>query len=304
VSNSGDSGPSVFDSAAPPVGDTGIRQADVKTEVYRAGDSPLSEAAATENYHQDISSTPATENYHQDLPAVPASPFTEDFREEVPANADTGYSPDATVPNISYGESGAGSGGLVPPSDEFFTSPNAGAADPFATVTAGSAVQDEFVQTPEPEPQPAARPIAAVPKKKGSKMPYLLGGLAALFILGIAILGAGWFVYTNYYVNASVSPSPQPTPEFSPTPEPTVENVYVPNANENSNSNTNLTVEPTPIPTPVPTQEAPEEPVQTPSTPRENPRVTRTPTTRQTGTPAVKPTPTKAKPNNRTDIIQ
>ena len=282
----GDSGSGGYDLNSTPTGDSGVRQADVKTEVYRAGDPALT-GGATSDY-RDFSSTPA-------------SPFTEDFRADTGNNSGGGFSPDATVPNISYDAAEEHAPAGSPSHVEFFTTPNVEGGNPFATVTPGSssaAGEPEHVShVSQPAPPPA--------KKKSSKTLLLVGGLAALFILGIGALGAGWFVYANYYAGAIVEPSPTPMPtlEFSPTPEPTVDNSAITNSNENSNSESTLTVEPTPEPTAEPTRPASDD--SNPSTPRTIPQNTpRTTSTRPTNSPAAKSTPKPRPNNNRTDIIQ
>ncbi len=277
------SGGGGYDFNSTPSGDSGVRQADVKTEVYRAGDSGITGGGTSE---------------YKDLAATPASPYTEDFRDDGNSNSGGGYSPDATVPNISYESGGEHAAAGSAPNVEFFTTPNLEGGNPFATVTPGTSVgvsEAEHVSH-------ASQPVQMVAKKKSSKTLLLIGGLAALFILGIGALGAGWFVYTNYYAGAIVEPSPSPLPtlEFSPTPEPTVDNTAVTNSNENSNSESSLTVEPTPEPTVEPTRPTSDE--TNPSTPRTVPQ--NTPRTRPANSPAAKSTPKPRPNNNRTDIIQ
>lgn len=287
--NTGRSGGFVDQGTSQPSGNSGVRQADVKTEVFRAGDSPLNGSEF---------------NIPQEKPA----PFTEDFSTSEPSEPN--FSADATIPNIAYEQASLGNTGAVDAASvpEFFTTPNIDAnSNPFATVTAppsGTESQPEraaVISAPVNEPRPSA--TVSAKKKSSSKTVILLGVLAVLFVVGIGAVGAGWFVYSNYYAGATVepSPSPQPTPEISPSPEPTMESVSVSNSdvtNVNTNQNSNVSVEPTPAPTPEITT--------VPVTPRANPTpqtTVRTTPVRPERTPVVKATP-KPRTNNRTDIIQ
>ncbi|MBV9241830.1 MAG: hypothetical protein JO314_07475, partial [Acidobacteria bacterium] len=75
-------------------------------------------------------------------------------------------------------------------------------------------------------------------KKKGSKMPFVLGALVGVVILAGGAGGGGWYYYNNIYKSKVVTPTPesgvQPTPiptinvVDSSTPEPSNTNVAAP----------------------------------------------------------------------------
>lgn len=256
-----------------------VRQADVKTEVYRAGESPLISSG--------YETPPPAETSYTSNPTPPV----ENFRptENIPAGQ--GFSPDATVPIISLEGADSGfQGGGQASTPEFFTTPNA--SDSYATATQGGSAQQVAETSPGTTPNvQAARAIPTPAKKKSSsKLILALGALAVLFVLGVVSLGAGYYVYTTYYAGTT-EPSPQPSLDVSPSPEPTFESVSDSNSVDNSNSNTNtnandLTVSPTPFPTSTP------EPLNTPGPARPTPQVQikETPV-RPVRTPGPRPTP-------------
>jgi serine/threonine protein kinase len=268
-------------------GDNGVRQSDVKTEVYHAGSTPLY--------------TPTEPAYEE--PVVPVTPVPENDWSASPVSPADSFSPDATRPNISY-DAGVPSSPFA--AGETFSQPGDDVQDPFATRTA----EPEFQQPPIQQP---SRPVvAAVAPKKKSKAPLVVGALAALFIFGVVAVAGGWFVYSNYYAAAAVEPSPTPEPtlEIAPTPEPTLEAITNTNSNSsiaetdtNSNTNSNsdiTTVEPTPVP-----DEPSETRDTTPNTRQQRTEVKRTTTSTTTkgdpGKPTGKSTPKKS---NRTVIMQ
>ena len=78
------------------------------------------------------------------------------------------------------------------------------------------------VASPPPPPL-TTRPQQVTPpqvKKSSAKMGLLFGGLAGLFLLAVAAVGGGWYVYRNYYLSATptVRTSPSPAPTASPSP--------------------------------------------------------------------------------------
>ncbi|MEP7213698.1 MAG: protein kinase [Acidobacteriota bacterium] len=167
-------------------------------------------------------------------------------------------------------------------------------------------------QFPVPPPPPAKtvveRPAVAVKSKKsGSKAGLIIGGLAALFVLAIIAVGAGYIMYSNYYPGTAVvepTPSPEPTLMPSPSPERTFEALTNSNANSestaasNSNSSVNdLTVSATPVPAPS-AQQSPD--VAT----RPAPVPARTPAARPTTQSTPKTTPKPKTPSDRTVILQ
>jgi len=249
-----------------PVVDEPIRQADVKTEVFLAADVPA------------IAATP--EPPVAEVPTAAEAPpafVTEDFSEITSSAAEPEpepFEPVATAPIISI-ESEPEPTAATPP-----TPMAAQAAAASATAT------------------PASKAVPA--KKGGSKAGLILGGLAVLFILGLAALGGGWYVYKNYSAAADEKPTPTPvataTPSPSATPSPTVEPTPSPESNSNTNANsanTDVTVEPTPSATPGPF-----------STTKPTPQTAPTKATaKPAGTPGAKATP-KQKPSDRTVIEQ
>jgi serine/threonine protein kinase len=267
--------------------DVGVRQSDVKTEVYHAGSTPLYTPAESEPIAEEPSVAVSTGGW--DVPSVPAS---------------EAYSADATQANVDFSASVPATPFVA---DETFASSSAPPSDPFATRTAQPDMRQEQVSE---VPRPA--PVALKPKKK-SKAPLVIGALAGLFILGIVAVGAGWFAYTNYFANAvaEATPTPAPTVEFTPTPEPTLEaitdansNTSIAESNSNSsldiNTNTDLpTVEPTPNPelqtrdTTPGTRPQQNETRRTATNPKTNPG--------NSGNPGTKATPKKT---NRTVILQ
>jgi hypothetical protein len=268
--------------------DSQVRQADVKTEVYRAEESPLVSPAFE---------TPRVEAPYNSNPTPPV----EDFRPTENIPGAQAFSPDATVPIISLNETaGAVAGSNQTANQEFFTTPNvANAADSYATVTQSETAAQRQVTSQGFQPATQAVKVAPAAKKKSSsKLIFALGALGLLFVLGLAGAGAGWYVYANYY-----APQPTPTPlrniEVTPSPESSSEVLSNSNDNTsgpvgtNTNSDTNsLTVEPTPIPTPTPASL--NTPVQTRPTPqvqvKETPVVVKPP---RTPRPTPKPNPTK-----------
>lgn len=260
-----------------------IRQADVKTEVYRAGNSPL----IGTGYE-----TPPVEQSYNPNPTAPV----EDFRPTENFQAGQGFSPDATVPLISLDESGRGSGDQQA-TPEFFTTPSvAGATGSYGSGAATDEPNQDQQQAFTPAVQPA-KPAAAPKKKSSSKLFVALGALALLFVLGLVGAGAGWFVYENYYVTQPTpTPTPEPTIEATPSPEPSTQIITNTNSVDNSNSsNTNadnsnsLTVSPTPFPTPTPEVNRQPEDRPTPQN-RDTQRPPRTPY------PKVTPIPKPTKP--------
>jgi len=267
-------------------GDNGIRQSDVKTEVYHAGSTPLY--------------TPSEPSY--DEPAVPATPVQVNDWNASPVAPTDNFSPDATRPNFSY-DAEVPSSPFV--AGETFSQPADEVQDPFATRTPEPEIQQPPIQQP-------SRPVVAVvaPKKK-SKAPLVVGALAALFIFGVVAVAGGWFVYSNYYASAAVeaTPTPEPTLEIAPTPEPTLEAITNTNSNRsiaetdtNSNANSNsdiTTVEPTP---------SPDEPAETrdttPNTRQQRTEVKRTTTTTTKGDPGKPTGKSTPKKTNRTAIMQ
>jgi hypothetical protein len=256
-----------------------VRQADVKTEVYNAGSTPLYTPSETPSIPNDI---PAVSSETTDWSSLKDSPNGE-------------FSADATVANMAFGASAPSTPFTA---DETFSAPSRTTDESFATRTESTKQDSQSFSSPRPVVQPTQ-------KKKSSKAIWVVGGLAVLFIMGIVAAGAGWFVYNNYYASAAVAPTPSPEPTFemTPTPEPTLEAITNSNTNTTTselgtNTNTNsevLTVAPTPTPE---TETPAREPGQRP-TPQIEAR--KTPGKANTAPVATKPTTNKS---DRTVILQ
>lgn len=270
--------------------DGGTRQADVKTEVYHAGDTPLY-TPSEETPATPITSQPET---------FTTNDTSGDFGSPTPMGLDD-FTPDSTVPNISTGDQ--------PPASPFaggedFSSTVGAAPDPFTTRTASTNAPEQAFAAPS-----QVRMVPA--KKKSSKAVWVVVGMMALMLLVVVGAGAGWFVYSNYYATSIPEPTPSPEATILPTPspEPTMEAVIESNSNSdlgtNSVSDTNtspgrddLTVAPTPIPQ-VETSET------TPTT-RPTPQIVtkKTPVKTATTPGGAKPTPKPKTGGDRTVILQ
>jgi len=254
------------------------RQAEIKTEVFSAADSPVvSDVAPPPTpFEESVAATPAQNDWQ--MPAAETN--------------NGGYAADATVANMAFDAT-------APPTPfqvtESYSTPSEQqvSEDPYATRTP-SATPQHFEAAAAPIVQPQA-------KKKSSKGLWVVGILAVLFVFGIVGAGAGWFVYTNYFATAAVtpSPSPEPTLEVTPSPEPTLEAITNTNSNSSTdqvdtNSNSNVFVGPTPEPTPEVATDNPN--------PRNTPQVEVKKTPSKTN-PSGKPTPKPSSPN-RPPILQ
>jgi len=217
-----------------------------------------------------------------------------------PGGTNPGYSPDATVAN--------------------FVPDSAVPATPFETQNNFSNVisteqpaytTEAVVHSPKPQQYASVPPGAVTPhaqRKGSSKALWVVGGLAVLFIFGLAAAGGGWFVYSNYYSAAAVEPTPSPQliQEVAPTPAPTVEIVSSENTNTStvelsSTANSNTAV-PTVDPTPAPEIQTVKETNPQPRNPNQTQVETRKTTGKtNTGQPTAKPTPKKS---DRTVILQ
>lgn len=287
----------------------GVRQADVKTEVFLAGSNSLA-SPGIETSEQ----SPAVSVGSSALESQDSGEKTDDSF--VTPTQQAGVEPGVTVPFIAVDRADAGAEVAsatvagVPQEPEFFD--NERPSEPPAAET-------QFYRSSESEPEvrsaagaytadvPAARPA----KKSSGKMIALFGGLAALLLLAIAVVGGVW-AYVNYapsFVESTPTPEPtaEETVEASPSPEPTIEtnvnadignsnlgNTDANNSSTNDNSNRDIMVDPTPEPTPDrgttlpgtrPTpRPAPTRPASTPG-PKPTPNQRRTPVPRLTPLP-------------------
>lgn len=273
---------------APPSEPEAVKQADVKTEVFLAGD-------------------PVFEIPEQELPAAePEAQRAPSYSEGSRHIAEQGTASFNSNPTNGF----EGAAIEVP---EFYTSPNVSEqpSNPFATVTVGNqaySASRDVVEEAAPKRESSPRPRQQARQNRSSGRVFaVLGGLAALLVLALGAAGAGWYFYTNYSGAAAEtesSPSPEPTFAASPSPEPSMESVYDSNSADNANTevatdaNSNspepaedVTVAPSPS-EPADADARPNPPVVTKSTPR------------PARTPGAKPTPQPKKSSERTVILQ
>jgi hypothetical protein len=219
--------------------------------------------------------------------------MTEDFRGNADVAAPDSFSPEGTVPNVGF-ETADSSGGVAEV-DNFYTSPYIAQdqmavgfeAEPESSSNGQEVVSSDAAFTPAPA-------AVASSKRSGGKVFAIVGGLFALFVLGIAALGGGLYYYANYY---AVAPEPEatPVPSIEPTPEPTTDfaansdNSNTDSSNSSANGTDDLTVAPTPEPGPASTPEQTVTTKQTPQTTGKKPTGT-TPTSKE---PKPKPTSTR-----------
>jgi serine/threonine protein kinase len=262
-----------------------LKQSDVRTEVFTSdGNSfpPVGTEPPPDTGARAFDSKPSIGDEKSDSFAAPSEPGS--------------FAADATVPFIEIDHAdirgsepppGGDSGSQRGP--EFFEADER-PSEPVA--------EERFFRSAESEPEASAAAAPNAPavqtKKSSGKMIALIGGLAAVLLLAVAV-GGGIWAYMKYGA-ALTGPEPTPTPSpeatvFStPSPEPTVDsnsNLDTGNTSNssstNDNSNSDLMVEPTPEPTPN------QEP--TPGGTRPTPRTGQTP--RPARTPGPRPTPAR-----------
>ncbi len=256
------------------------KQADIKTEVFLAGNSPIADAIAEAKQY----------NYEQKKDFQPQDDRSENFEEskffsEAELNQPPGYSPDATVPLMSFG---GGAGESAARADSFVENENKSST----FTSAGTSTSGEQAKT------------AASPAPKSKKSLAIVGGIAALLILVIGGGAVGWFMTRDKgptTENITPSPSPEATATTVPTVEPTLEVVSGVNANTSEPGNTDISTTnannpanngSAATPTPVTTRTAvpqPTRPVVVPPT-RPTPYINIEPS-RPTPKPVVKKTP-------------
>ena len=181
--------------------------------------------------------------------------------------------------------------------------------DSFVTVTANSPRVLEAARAAEVAP-PAHVSSPATPKKSSGRVFAIIGGLAAVLVLGLGAAGAGWYYYNNYYRATGISdptPSPAPTIEETAAPPSGVEASLDTNSSTDSNTapdtnssvvedssppsdQTDLSMEPRP-------RTDSDQPVkQNPAAPRNS--------TNRANPPATKSTPRPRTNRSRTEILQ
>lgn len=268
---------------APPGGE--VKQSDVRTEVFLAGNSSFpSTGNSTARPSADLDGSDSTSE---------SSPNT---------SQPGGYVPEATVPFVALDQNNLPGPaetqlGVVstPAEPEFFADerkpePPAGDEVPYFR-SADSEPEAAAAAAPY---APAAQPVVRPAKKSSGKIIAIVGGLAALLVLGLAV-GGGLWAYATYgggFVTATPTPTPVPTPEETPTPTPSPEPTIDSNLNSNignsnvggnsvvnTDSNSSPSVDPTPERTPAP---------DTPSGTRPTPRPQ--PTSKPASTPIPRPT--------------
>jgi len=266
-----------------PVSPSGKLQSDVKTEVFLAGG-----VAALSAPHSSDSVNEAPPNADLGMPG--------DF------HADVDSSRSDSTPIVGF-DSSSSTGGVAEV-DNFYTSPYVAQEQ---TAAGFDSTSDTRANGQESHEAFVPAPAVVAPKKKGSggKVFAIIAGIFALFVLGIAAVGGGWYYYTNYYAE-TVAPEVSPSPSVELTPEPTIDFAAASNGDNSnvgtsssSNTNTNsadiLTVAPTPEPEVVSTPE------QTAAT---------RPTPQSTGkkpvasTPTAKATPKPTSTRDRKIILQ
>ena len=261
----------------------GVKQSDVKTEVFSAGSNSLPiPPEEPQSYASEPVPTPSeSENFA----------LTTDYSSVGSTGAETNvtpsdaYSPDATMPIIALESNGA------------MAAPVSGSA-PYVGYEQESTAQTNFDSRPQ---QAVVAPVA----KKGStgKAVAILGGLFVFFVVLLGAAGGGYYYYTNYMGGAVVEPTPSESPLPTPQPAPTSESVFA----DNSNSET-PTPSPAPSITPEPTQAPLDSNTDQPDVDRPDTRPTPggtrpTPRPRPTTNPT-KPAPTKKPGGSGSDILQ
>ena len=127
----------------------------------------------------------------------------------------------ASLPPLPSGSLPASDSGTLPslPSAPLAPPPQAAGSGPIDSSALGE--QTLYVATPPPPSQPLPAPRPA----KKSKLPLVLGILAVLFVLGIGVVAAGYFVVWPMLAKRTtvspVEPRPQPSIEATPRSEPT-----------------------------------------------------------------------------------
>ena len=273
------------------------KQADIKTEVFLAGSSTAIKEAQ-ENY-----GARSDEFKSGDIDKNDFAP-DESFSDEDDFSRTQNFSPDATVPLISFGNHPNETEKAATSFDSFSKRENQNSGATF--VPTSTAAPEAEVYTPAP----------SAAKKKSNKSTAIVGGLAALLLLAISAAGVGWFVLKDRSAKVD-EPTPGPTVETTlsvsgtvePTVEPTLEVISQSNLNSNTNGadnsngfssdteNSNV-VKPSPTSgrtpvvssaTPVPTRSVPAPPTPRPVTTRPTVPVINHP-------PPPTPTPKKAPP--------
>ena len=268
-----------FDPAAITGG--GIKQSDVKTEVFSAGSNSL--PIPPEDPQPYISDSVPQPAEHENFALTTDYSSVGTTGAETNVQTSEGYVADATMPVIALESNGAASG--------------------FVSDSTPYAAHDQAVALGEFDSVPRQATVAA-PAKKGStgKIVAILGGLFLFFVVVLGAAGGGYYYYTNY-MGAAVEPTPAESPLPTPEPTPTSESVFVDNTNTETPTPSpapSITPEPTPAPLDTNTdQPGLDRPDTRPSPLGNKPTPRPRPTTNTT-----RPAPTKKPGGGAPDILQ
>jgi len=154
----------------------------------------------------------------------------------------------------SNGTPDPNSGPILPIPEPPAAVPSHAEQNSFVTVAAGASSPFAEFQAPREEEAPPP-PVRTKPKSSGKAL-AVIGGLAAILVLGLGAAGAGWYYYSNFYAvekPAEATPSPAPSlVESTPMPSPSQEAVVVdtaptPDSGSNTASDLGDTTSQTPV---------------------------------------------------------
>jgi serine/threonine protein kinase len=200
-----------------------VKPSDVETEVLLAGSVP--EIAAIQ---QEYSNSKENNRVVQ-------------FNNNENPDETENFSPDATMPSISYGsEMGQQA------ADNDFSATTDYKSDSFATYTPTRQYsaedlkfEEEEASTQTPAEQIKTPVNSTVPKKSAGKSIFVGGALGLVFlVIGAAGIGLYMLKSNNAVSKTTPTPTPEATIEITPTPQPTVEAIINNEANANTASET------------------------------------------------------------------
>ncbi len=216
------------------------KQSNIRTEVFLAGSSDAITAAQkgeqtrADEFPKANDFQEEDEDFSVDDNFAPGGGFEQT----------TNFSPDATVPLISF-DNQRNNGGQSPTTAfDSFSEQNADASSAAGATfvpTDRFAANDDFTSNKEAV---APKPVST-PKKSSGRALAIGGGLAALLILAIGAAGLGWYFLRDKNgatENFTPTPTPEATVSIEPTVEPTLEIVNDANTSTNTdvtNSETN-----------------------------------------------------------------
>ena len=217
-----------------PPADSGMKQSDVKTEVFLADKmadlippTPVP-IAQNESFRREENFQP-TENYSA----------SGNFNQK----ADNGdnFAPNSTVPLFNLEQQGGQPSNIE--ESGFYTNNQAadGGGEEYTDFSATRnftvgeiASSGELPRNADSSPLPV-KSAAPVNKKSSGKILGIIAGLGALLVLALGAAGGGWWYYKNRMAAdiESSTPTPSPTVKFTPTPSPE----YTPETNVNAVGN-------------------------------------------------------------------